>query len=251
MHFLVAKLWLGYGLILQCLMFELGNTLYVSGILDTIFSNIITSGAYLGSCCLEITMSFISLSQVSLDHLSLAMQEEYIWNVSSKNVQHGGSSSSSQNCSDPKANDGSLPEPVGRVPNLASAEELTTSASTGSMAHDPSDSESKDDGAVASSSGSSWFQLRSDATTFVSQTLQRGRRNLWQLTTSRLSVLLSSDAAGSTSIHQFLKNYEDLNTFILAGEAFCGAEAVEFRRKVKAICESYYASFHRKNICVS
>ena len=117
--------------------------------------------------------------------------------------------------------------------------------------HDPSVTESRDDGSGASSSGSPWFQLRNDATILVSQTLQRGRRNLWQLTTSRLSVLLSSAAVSSTSIHQFLKIYEDLNVFILAGEAFCGSEAFEFRAKVKAICENYYHAFHRQNIHVS
>ncbi|XP_076887217.1 uncharacterized protein LOC143537306 isoform X2 [Bidens hawaiensis] len=109
-------------------------------------------------------------------------------------------------------------------------------------------SESRDDSTGASSSGSPWFQLRNDATVCVSQTLQRGRRNLWQLTTSRVSVLLSSAAVSSTSIHQFLKIYEDLNVFILAGEAFCGAEAFDFRQKVKSICENYYLAFHKQNI---
>ncbi|XP_031111672.1 syndetin isoform X3 [Ipomoea triloba] len=108
--------------------------------------------------------------------------------------------------------------------------------------------EVRDGGETASSSGSPWFQLRKDAATFVSQTLHRGRRNLWQLTTSRVAVLLSSPVVCSTSIHQFLTMYEDLNTFILAGEAFCGSEAVEFRQKVKFVCESYFASFHRQNI---
>lgn len=112
-------------------------------------------------------------------------------------------------------------------------------------------SESRDDGTGASSSGSPWFQLRNDATMCVSQTLQRGRRNLWQLTTSRVSVLLSSAAVSSTSIHQFLKIYEDLNIFILAGEAFCGAEATDFRQKVKSICENYYLAFHKQNMHVS
>jgi hypothetical protein len=111
--------------------------------------------------------------------------------------------------------------------------------------------ESRKDGGVTSSSGSPWYQLRKDATEFVSQTLQRGRKNLWQLTTSRISVLLSSAAVCSTSIHQFLKNYEDLNVFILAGEAFCGVEAVEFRQKLKVVCENYFVAFHRQNIYVS
>ncbi|KAI3706440.1 hypothetical protein L6452_24184 [Arctium lappa] len=203
-------------------------------------------------CSYQAIMNFNSDNKVPLDHLSPAMQEEYEGTGSSKNVQHA--DPSSQNCSSPKSDDGSLSEPLGQVPNLASVEEPTTSATTLSdasginISHDPSGSEPRDDGTGASSSGSSWFQLRSDATTFVSQTLQRGRRNLWQLTASRVSVLLSSDAVGSTSIHQFLKNYEDLNTFILTGEAFCGADAVEFRMRVKAICECYYTSFHRQNI---
>ncbi|KAK9072639.1 hypothetical protein SSX86_009074 [Deinandra increscens subsp. villosa] len=195
-------------------------------------------------CSYHAIMNFNSDHKVSLGHWLPTMQEEYKGTVSSKNVQC--TDSSSQNCSDPKAGNGSLYEPVGQGPSLASAEVTTTSATTFS---EPSGSELRDDGTGASSSGSSWFQLRNDTTTFVSQTLQRGRRNLWQLTTSRLSVLLSSDAVGSTSIHQFLRIYEDLNIFILVGEAFCGAEAVEFKLRVKAICENYYASFHRQNIC--
>lgn len=101
---------------------------------------------------------------------------------------------------------------------------------------------------AASSSGSPWYHLRKEAIAIVSQTLQRGRRNLWQLTTSRVSVLLSSSAVSSTSIHQFLKNYEDLTAFILAGEAFCGVEAVEFRQKLKGVCENYFLAFHRQNL---
>ncbi|KVH90726.1 Protein of unknown function DUF2451, C-terminal [Cynara cardunculus var. scolymus] len=204
-------------------------------------------------CSYHAIMNFNSDNKVPLDRLSPAMQEGYEGTGSSEDVQHA--DPSSQNCSSLKADDGSLSEPSGQVPNLASSEEPTTSATTlsdangiNNITHDPSGSESRDDGTGASSSGSSWFQLRNDATTFVSQTLQRGRRNLWQLTASRVSVLLSSDAVGSTSIHQFLKNYEDLNTFILAGESFCGADAVEFRMRVKAICECYYTSFHRQNI---
>lgn len=106
----------------------------------------------------------------------------------------------------------------------------------------------RDDGGAASSSGSPWYYLRKDATTFVSQTLRRGCKNLWQLTTSRVTVLIFSAAVCSTSIHQFLRNYEDLNVFILAGEAFCGVEAVEFREKLKTVCENYFVAFHRQNI---
>nr|GEV57411.1 syndetin-like isoform X1 [Tanacetum cinerariifolium] len=194
-------------------------------------------------CSYHAIMNFNFDHKVSLRHSSPAMQEECEDTISSKNVQHA---DSSQYGSDRTADNLSLFEPIGQGPNLALADEPTTSVT--SLPHDPSGSESRDNGSGALSSGSSWFQLRSDATIFVSQTLQRGRRNLWQLTSSRLSVLLSSDAVGSTSIHQFLKNYEDLNTFILAGEAFCGAEAVEFRLRVKTICESYFASFHRQNV---
>ncbi|XP_022732608.1 syndetin-like isoform X2 [Durio zibethinus] len=109
-------------------------------------------------------------------------------------------------------------------------------------------SEGRNGDGATSSGGSPWYQLRKEAIAFVSQTLQRGCKNLWQLTTSRVSVLLSSSAATSTSIHQFLKNYEDLNIFILAGETFCGVKAVEFRQKLKVICENYFAAFHRQNI---
>ena len=107
------------------------------------------------------------------------------------------------------------------------------------------------DDSAASSSGSPWYELRRDATTLVSQALQRGRKNFWQLMTSRVSVLLSSNAFCSTSIHQFLRNYEDLSVFVLAGEAFCGAKAYEFRNNLKIACESYYSNYHKQNIYVS
>ncbi|XP_052620596.1 uncharacterized protein LOC111897809 isoform X1 [Lactuca sativa] len=180
-------------------------------------------------CSYHAIMNFSSNSKVPLGHLSPTMHKQHERTNSFKNLQRADSIPKEDNDSLTLSMSNSVSEPTDR------------NGITNSM-------ESRDDGSGASSSGSSWFQLRSDATTFVSQTLLRGRRNLWQLTTSRLSVLLSSDAVGSTSIHQFLKNYEDLNTFILAGEAFCGAEAIEFRHRVKAICESYYMCFHRQNI---
>ncbi|KAK4440669.1 Syndetin [Sesamum alatum] len=130
-------------------------------------------------------------------------------------------------------------DPEREVTSTSLVEDGSISAST---------DERRDDGTGASSSGSTWFSLRKDAVTFVSNTLQRGRRNLWHLTTSRVAVLLSSSAVSSTSIHQFLRNYEDLSIFILAGEAFCGIEATEFRQKLKSICEGYFAAFHRQNI---
>ncbi|THG13830.1 hypothetical protein TEA_014308 [Camellia sinensis var. sinensis] len=145
---------------------------------------------------------------------------------------------------------GLLSESMDRLHTTATTSSINATETNGSMCINSSDSvdESRNGGSEASSSGSPWFQLRKDATVFVSQTLQRGRKNLWQLTTSRVSVLLSSAAVSSSSIHQFLINYEDLNIFILAGEAFCGAKAVEFRQKVKAVCENYLVAFHRQNI---
>uniref|UniRef100_J3N4M1 Syndetin C-terminal domain-containing protein n=2 Tax=Oryza brachyantha TaxID=4533 RepID=J3N4M1_ORYBR len=99
-----------------------------------------------------------------------------------------------------------------------------------------------------SGTDSPFYQLRTDATKLVAHAFERGRRNLWQLATSRLSVLLSSSVVFSTSTYQFLKNYEDLTIFILAGEAFCGFEASEFRQKLKGICLNYVVTFHRQNI---
>ncbi|KZV47188.1 coiled-coil domain-containing protein 132 [Dorcoceras hygrometricum] len=126
--------------------------------------------------------------------------------------------------------------------------ECSASCSDGSKPIDHPNDEGRDNGSTASSSGSPWFLLRKDATLIISHTLQRGRKNLWQLMTSRIAVLLSSSAVTSSSIHQFLRNYEDLSIFILAGEAFCGIEAVEFRQKLKSICEGYFVAFHRQNI---
>ncbi|KAK7404811.1 hypothetical protein VNO78_05778 [Psophocarpus tetragonolobus] len=132
----------------------------------------------------------------------------------------------------------------------SSREESTTMSSlteTSCDSHDPIKEAGKEDSAT-SSIESPWYHLRKEATTFVSQTLLRGRRNLWHLTASRVSVLLSSAAACTASIHQFLKNYEDLSVFILTGEAFCGIEAVEFRQKLKVVCENYFIAFHRQNV---
>jgi len=125
-----------------------------------------------------------------------------------------------------------------------------TSGSPYSDSHDPIKESGKEDSATLSIE-SPWYHLRKEATTFVSQTLQRGRRNLWHLTASRVSVLLSSATVCTASIHQFLKNYEELSVFILIGEAFCGIEAVEFRQKLKAVCENYFTTFHRQNVHVS
>ncbi|CAB4313305.1 unnamed protein product [Prunus armeniaca] len=159
-------------------------------------------------------------------------------------------------CSSQKVN-GSLLESVDIMHDSSYIEESTNTSSsiesTGntSLMCTSSDNlvdEARKDDSAASTSGSPWYQLRKDATAFVSQTLQRGRKNLWQLTTTRVSVLLSSASVSSASIHQFLKNYEDLSVFILAGEAFCGFEATDFRQKLKAVCENYFVAFHRQNI---
>jgi hypothetical protein len=37
----------------------------------------------------------------------------------------------------------------------------------------------------------------------------------------------------------------------LTGEAFCGIEVVEFRQKLKVVCENYFIAFHRQNVHVS
>ncbi|RXH83550.1 hypothetical protein DVH24_005803 [Malus domestica] len=152
----------------------------------------------------------------------------------------GGVQQISPPCSSQKVN-GSLAESVDIVPGSAYIDESTTTCSlvepagntTSTNYQNLVDEASKDD-STTSTSGSPWYQLRKDATAFVSQTLQRGRKNLWQLTATRVSVLLSSASVSSASIHQFLKNYEDLGVFILAGEAFCGIEAADFRQKLKA-----------------
>lgn len=141
----------------------------------------------------------------------------------------------------------------GSSSRMASSTISSLTETTGSPyrdSHDPVNEARKEENS-ASSIESPWYHLRKEATAFVSQTLQRGRKNLWHLTASRVSVLLSSAAACSASIHQFLKNYEDLSVFILTGEAFCGIEAVEFRQKLKVVCENYFIAFHRQNVHVS
>ena len=140
------------------------------------------------------------------------------------------------------------------IPSSTISAEVSVESETSSPVQQASNSaidKSRDSGDTVSNGESPWYYLRKESAGFVSGTLQRGRRNLWQLTTSRVSVLLSSPAASSTSIHQFLKNYEDLSVFILAGEAFCGFEVVDFREKLKAVCENYFTAFHRQSMHVS
>ncbi|KAJ4784669.1 coiled-coil protein [Rhynchospora pubera] len=136
------------------------------------------------------------------------------------------------------------PEDISSEPSVQNQKisALDSSASTStSCSHEAAGSGSME-------SNSPFYQLRKEATVLVANTLERGRRNLWQLATSRLSVLLSCTAVCSTSTYQFLRNYEDMCIFILAGEAFCGVEATEFRAKLKAVCENYIVNFHRQNV---
>lgn len=206
---------------------------------------------------LSASETFTPLFQDSVDQTSSMKQKEKDIPWSSGEVQQI-DSDTRKSCNGQGVN-GSLAESVNRMSGSSMEESTTTSFLVESnrttaltrLDSQNIDDETRKDDSIASSSGSPWYQLRKDATAFVSQTLQRGRKNLWQLTTSRVSVLLSSTAVCSTSIHQFLKNYEDLNVFILAGEAFCGVEAVEFRQKLKGVCENYFAAFHRQNIYVS
>ena len=150
--------------------------------------------------------------------------------------------------------DGGLSSALGSasVPTISAEESSGTETSSPVKgASNSAVDDSSDFGETVSSGESPWYYLRKESAALVSETLQRGRRNLWQLTTSRVSVLLSSPAASSTSMHQFLKNYEDLSAFILAGEAFCGFEVVDFREKLKGVCENYFTAFHRQSMHVS
>ncbi|PPD66516.1 hypothetical protein GOBAR_DD36604 [Gossypium barbadense] len=109
------------------------------------------------------------------------------------------------------------------IPGSSSIKESTTATSSadtsgrmdsGNVESDKPVSDGRNGDGATSSSGSPWYQLRKEAITFVSQTLQRGH----------------------------------LSTFILAGEAFCGVEAFEFRQKLKGVCGNYFAAFHRQNV---
>lgn len=159
-------------------------------------------------------------------------------NIDSKGPDQAYKDGTSQNSSETLVNLGRGHSSAAVTQDGSAAEKIDTASSSEVSNPDTSTSET----------GSPFYQLRTDATKLVAQTFQRGRRNLWQLATSRLSVLLSSSAVCSTSTYQFLKNYEDLAIFILAGEAFCGFEASEFRQKLKTVCLNYMVSFHRQNV---
>ncbi|XAR60054.1 hypothetical protein NMG60_11033286 [Bertholletia excelsa] len=191
-------------------------------------------------------MTFQPEDEVPACDVSCKKQSQVYVPPTSTDVQHVDSVAENSFSSN---EDVSFSESMDRMHSTATASSANAAETNGSMCMASSGSvESRNDGSEASSSGSPWFQLRKDAALIVSQTLQRGRKNLWQLITSRMSVMLSSTAVCSTSIHQFLRNYEDLVVFILAGEAFCGADAIDLRQKVKAVCENYYVAFHRQNI---
>ncbi|KAA3458592.1 syndetin-like isoform X2 [Gossypium australe] len=83
----------------------------------------------------------------------------------------------------------------GRTPGSSSLEESTRSTSSadisggtyyGNVESRQPVSEGRNGDGATSSSGSPWYHLRKEAIAVVSQTLLRGRKNLWQLTTSRV-----------------------------------------------------------------
>lgn len=90
--------------------------------------------------------------------------------------------------------------------------------------------------------------LRKETVANVSKALDKGRKHVWELAARRVSALLSCDALCTTSPHHFLQSLDWVNRFVLAGEAFSGAEAVSLRAKLVKLCEKYFGSFHRQNL---
>ena len=88
-------------------------------------------------------------------------------------------------------------------------------------------------------------------TATVARALERGRKTVWELAARRVAALLSNDAVCTTSPHQFLQNLDWVNSFILAGEAFSGAEAVSLRTKLGKQSEQYFGAYHCQNLEVS
>lgn len=88
-------------------------------------------------------------------------------------------------------------------------------------------------------------------TATVARALERGRKTVWELAARRVAALLSSDAVCTTSPHQFLQSLDWVNNFILAGEAFSGAEAVSLRTKLGKQSEQYFGAYHCQNLEVS
>lgn len=88
-------------------------------------------------------------------------------------------------------------------------------------------------------------------TATVARALERGRKTVWELAARRVAAVLSNDAMCQTSPHQFLQSLDWVNKFILAGEAFCGAEAVSLRTKLSKQSELYFGAYHCQNLEVS
>ncbi|KAF3555859.1 hypothetical protein F2Q69_00016804 [Brassica cretica] len=202
-----------------------------------------------GQCLLRTLAVLFQLIYSYHEIMSFAPEKKVESYISTSSATNQKIDSVSDTSCDPQ--DGGLSSALGSasVPTISAEESSGTE--TSSPVKEASNSavdDSSDFGETVSSGESPWYYLRKESAALVSETLQRGRRNLWQLTTSRVSVLLSSPAASSTSMHQFLKNYEDLSAFILAGEAFCGFEVVDFREKLKGVCENYFTAFHRQSM---
>ena len=90
--------------------------------------------------------------------------------------------------------------------------------------------------------------MRSETIVSVSKALDKGRKHVWELAARRVSALLSCDALCTTSPHHFLQSLDWVNKFVLAGEAFSGAEAISLRAKLVKLCEKYFSTFHRQNL---
>lgn len=99
---------------------------------------------------------------------------------------------------------------------------------------------------------SSYKQMRREAALGVHRALERGRKTLWELVARRVTSFLSCDAFSTVSSHHFLQCLDWTNNFILAGEAFCGSEAISLRAKLVKLSEKYFVTFHRQNleVCV-
>ncbi len=88
----------------------------------------------------------------------------------------------------------------------------------------------------------------------VSKALDNGRKTFWELVSWRVSALLSTMTSSccytstSNSNYRFLQSHEWANKFILAGEAFCGAEAVSLRSNLAKQTEEFFGTFHCHNI---
>ncbi|GBG89839.1 hypothetical protein CBR_g49688 [Chara braunii] len=91
-------------------------------------------------------------------------------------------------------------------------------------------------------------RVRKETTSTVRKALEKGRKTVWELAARRVSSLLASDAICSASPHHFLQSLELTNKFILAGEAFSGAEAVQLRARLAKQSERYFRTFHRQNL---